>query len=235
MGLPLPPPRLCSAPVLLFSVTQGVARRHRRRLPHAFPEVSAVGDLPAAPRARVGRRDGVRPPQAVGHRRLEGQGLHGAAGVRAVVVLLGRQEGLRGVAARRGVVVVVVVVVAPGLAPPLARGPLLQALPRGSAPPHGLRAALLLLPFLLLLLLLFVPRLRLLLAHAGLRVAHQRGVGDVGVGAGGRLACGPACAGGAGLGGGRDRAFGAVALETRIEERGDGSVSAFLDCHLWAQ
>lgn len=157
----------------------------------------SVGDLPAAPQARVSRADGVRAPQAARHRRLEGQRLHGAGGVRAVFALLRGQERLGGVASGRGRLSVCV-------APPRARRrrrPLL-ALPVGLAPPpRGLRAAA----------ALFVV---IVAADGGV----QRGVGDVRARAG--LRSGSSGARGAGLGGGGHRAVRAVALETRIKTRG---------------
>lgn len=92
-----------------------------------------------------------------------------------MVVLLGGQERLGGVASRWGRV-------SARLAQPLAHNPLL-GLPCGLAPPHGLWAAL------------FI----LVLADRGVRAAHERGVGDVRARAGRGLRRRSSAAGGAGL------------------------------------
>lgn len=89
------------APVVFLCVAERVAAGGRHRLRQTLPKVS-VGDLPAGPRARAGRADGVRASQAAGHGRLKGQCLHGTGGVRALVVLLGDQEGLGGIASGWG-------------------------------------------------------------------------------------------------------------------------------------
>ncbi|TNN64921.1 hypothetical protein EYF80_024805 [Liparis tanakae] len=191
MSLRVPPaannlisPARVAPAVVLLRVAERVAARDRGGLRQPLPEVS-VGDLKAAPQARAPRADGVGAAQAARHRRLEGQRLHGAGGVRAVLALLRRQERLGGVAPGRGRLAV-------GVAPPRARrrrrgrGPLL-ALPVGLAPPpRGLHAA--------------AAALFVVVVDGGV----QRGVRDVRARAG--LRSGASGARGAGLGGGGRRA-----------------------------
>lgn len=188
---------LSLAPVVFLCVAESIAPRHWDRLRQTLPEMS-VGDLPASSQTRAGWADGVCASQAAGHGRLKGQRLHGTRGVWAVVVLLGGQERLRGVAAGWGRLL-------DYLAPPLTYDPLL-VLAGGLSPPRGLWAAL----------FVFVP------FHRGLRATHERRIGDVGSRASRGLWWWSSAAGGAGLWGGRHRAVWAVALETGIRDR-DGN------------
>lgn len=155
----------------------------------------SVGDLPASSQTRARRADGVGASQAAGHGRLKGQRLHGAGGVRAVVIVQGGQERLRGVAPRWGWLL-------DDVARPFTYNGLL-VLPGRLGPSRFLRAAL----------FVFVPLDR------GLRAAHERRVGDVRPRASRGLWGRPSAAGGAGLWGGRHRAVWAVALETGSQDR----------------